>query len=190
MKKRIVALCLILLFPLLACDALEELVEQEFDENITFVLSFDVVSGETGNPDDEVSLNTVSKSYFVAQDPNIKEIINNPNEIKKIKINSVRYEYKNFSGNVDAKVVSAFSIGIGFGQDEIFNTPSTNAAQAALLGELFTLEGNFDKVSDFATESGGILVQHGGTASHNPASFLTQVTINATVTVQIDVDNL
>ncbi len=190
MKKRIVALCLILLFPLLACDALEELVEQEFDENISFVLSFGVDSEATGNPDEEVSLNTTSNSYFIAEDPNIRGIINDPNEIKKIKINSIRYEYKNFSGNVDAKVVSAFSIGIGFGQDEIFTTPSTNVAQAALLGELFTLEGNLDKVSDFATESGGVQMLHGGSATHNPVNFVTEVTINVTVTIQVDVSNL
>lgn len=179
---------ILLLF--LGCDVLEELVEEEFDEDISFVLSFDVVSDETANPNEQVSLNTSSASYFFTEDPNIKQFISSPDEIKKIKVNSVRYEYKNFSGNVDAEIISSFSLSVGFGQSEIFNTPSTNVAQAALLSELFTLNGNLDNVSDFVSNNGSIMVLHGGTSTHNPVNFVTEVIINATVTIQVDIDNL
>lgn len=106
MKKAKPFLFLFLLLPLLGCEALEDLIEEEFDVSISFAGDLEIKSESAVNePTDSITIQTDLASYNIASDPDIADVIGSTDEITKIKIDRIRYSYKDFQGNEDAFVI-------------------------------------------------------------------------------------
>lgn len=182
-------LLLLGLFFLSSCDDIQDAldnIENEVDITTNFVIDIPVAIPDQNDPE----ISTVFTEYGgfdLLSSPEIAEKVGTPEQIKKVTINSIQYEYENFSGNVDAIVDSEFRFRDINNDPADFSTPPTNVANADLVGDLFTLNGDFSSVSEKITEEKVIIIIYRGNCSHNPAIFNTRVYINATVTLELDI---
>ncbi len=180
----VLALC----FLVFGCDELEELIEEEFDVQTTFITELEINVPNASSPDKAVDFKSNLGFWDFTKDPNVAEVLGDSDEITKIEINSVRYFYKNVVGNDDANVVGEMVFSVG--QDGVFySTAQTNLAQADFNNTLFTLEGDFSPVNNAITQFRSIGFFYEGSVSDNPVSFITDVSITVTVTIKPDIDN-
>lgn len=173
---------------IIGCDEVEDIINQEVTVNSSFVVDIPITVVESNDPNFPDFGRGVS--YDVLSNPDVVELVGTPDRIKKIVINSVRYEYRNFTGNVDTDINGQFVFSTGANSGEAFPTPLVNVAQADLLGDIFTLSGNFEAVSETATNQKKVDFSYAGFASDNPASFIVQVIISADITVELDPSDL
>lgn len=187
MKKYISILSLVVVF-CYSCDEAEELFEQEFDIQTTFITELEVNVPNDASQD-AVEFQSNTGLWDFRDDPNVMEYLGSPDEITKIEINSVRYFYKDVVGNEDANVEGEIVIIIGQGSQE-FDTVQTNLAQADNNNTLYTLNGDFSTVNAALTQSNVLGFYYTGSVSDNPVRFITDVSITATITIKPDFDNL
>ncbi|MEM1003086.1 MAG: hypothetical protein AAGH46_10600 [Bacteroidota bacterium] len=187
--KTLLLLCPILF---LACDdedLLDFLEDPEIDVTTNFVFSFDVASPQLTDPNERVSFSNI-QAIDILSNPQISEEIGEPERIKKVVINSVTYEFKNFSGNVDADVRGFLGFPGPDAQDQNFEMQEVNAAESDLFVYIYTLNGDFTGISARVTELTGIGCVYLGSSSHNPIDFTLEVIVNATVTLELNVEDL
>lgn len=190
MKIRILLL-FITLGVCISCDELEELLEdREVTVTTSYVNTISIDSPMTSNPDDDVSFQAGGGFDFL-NNADVAEVIGTPEQIKKIEIVSIKYEYKNFSGNVDAKTKgSYFYLATEFMNGETFPVQNENVAEADLLGSVFNLSGDFSQVNSFITDGKIFSYVYSGSLTDNPAVFSVEVTITAKLTLEVNLDDL
>ena len=131
--------------PILSCDELEELLEQEIDIQTSFTRILSIESPMTSNPDEAVSFESAFATYDFESDPDVAELIANPSEITKIKITEVRYLFQDVVGNTDAQVEGDFEVITGpTGSTQRFESVVTHLATADETNRLFFLDGDLD----------------------------------------------
>lgn len=169
-------------------DVLEFLEDPELDITTNFVMSVGVDIQPLSDPNQPVNF-FEGTAYDIISNPQVAEEIGEPDRVKEVVINSITYEFKNFTGNVDADVNGFISLP-GPDGDVSYSVPIVNAAEADLFGTRYNLEGNFSPVNQRVSELKAIGLIFSGTSSHNPADFIFEVIINATVTVEVNLDDL
>lgn len=178
----------------LSCDELEELLEEEIDIPISFAGDLNIVSeSSVSEPTDPITVQTEFAIYRINDDPDIAEIISDPSEISKIKINRIRYSYKDFEGNEESLVIEAGFIfvnqNMSVSQYEILDT-GVNVSEADFRNDAFVLEDDFSEVENgFQPGFPTVSIKYFGTLSHNPVYFTVGITVDATVTIKPDIDN-
>ncbi len=185
-KFRFILLLTVLFY--LNCDEAEELFEEEFDVETTFITELEVNVPNDASQD-AVDFQSNTGLWDFREDPNVEEYLGSPDEITKIEITSVRYFYKDVVGNDEAHVAGEIVISIGQG-GESFDTVQTNLRQADDNNTLFTLDGDFTNVNAALTQLNVLGFYYAGSVSDNPVSFITDVSITAKVTIKPDIDNL
>ncbi|WP_299523277.1 hypothetical protein [Winogradskyella sp.] len=180
--------CIFLFCPLLFfyCDEVEELLEQEIDIETTFITELEINVPNVPTPETPMDFQSNTGLWDFREDPNVMEYLGDSDEITKIRINSVRYFYKDVVGNSDAFVEGEIVIAVGQAGEE-FETAVVNLAQADFNNTLFTLEGDFTRVNEALTQLRAIAFFYSGSVSDNPVSFITDVSINCTVTIKPDI---
>jgi hypothetical protein len=175
-----------------SCDE-EEILEffedPELDITTNFVFNMTISSPMVSDPTERVYFNDIV-AYDIISNPQVAEEIGEPERIKKVVINSVVYEFKNFSGNVDAEVRGSLGFPGPDGEDINFDMAEVNAAEADLLNNVYSINANFSGISERATSLKGIGCVYFGSSSHNPVDFSLQVIVNATITVEVNLDDL
>ncbi|MEM1002319.1 MAG: hypothetical protein AAGH46_06705 [Bacteroidota bacterium] len=195
MKHLRLSLLLILCTFMFTCDEedlLDFLEDPEIDVTTNFAFLIDISSPMLSNPDERVSFTSGILAYDIISNPEIAERIGEPERIKGVRINTVTYEFKNFSGNVDADVSGflAFPGPVGGEGDIRYDMQEVKVAEADLFGNVYTLNGNFGAVNERASELKGIGCVYTGDSSHNPVDFTLEVIVNATITLEINIDDL
>nr|WP_321234468.1 hypothetical protein [uncultured Psychroserpens sp.] len=171
------------------CEDLEELFEEEIEVQSTFITELEINVPNGSSPEEAMDFQSNQGFWNFATDPNVTEILGDPDEITKIEINSVRYFYKDVVGNDNAHVEGALIFSVGQGTEE-YETVLTNLAQADFNNTLYTLNGDFSPVNAAMTQNDNIGFYYSGSVSDNPVSFIMDVSITVTVTIKPDVDNL
>ncbi len=174
-----------------SCDELEELIEdREVTVTTSYVNTININSPMTSDPEEDVGFQEGNGFDFL-NNADVAEVVGTPEQIKKIEILSINYEYKNFSGNVDAFTKGArFFIATQFMNGEYYPVQDENVAQADLLGAVFNLPGDFSAVNEFITNGKIFSYVFSGGLTDNPAVFNVEVTITARLTLEVNVDDL
>ena len=181
--KYLVFVCPLLFF---SCDAIEDLLEEEIDIETTFITELEINVPNGPTPETAMDFQSNTGFWDFRQDPNVMEYLGDADEITGIRINSVRYFYKDFEGNTNAFVEGDIVIAVGQAGEE-FETQITNISQADFNNTLFTLDGDFSNVNNALTQFKAIAFNYAGSVSDNPARFITDVTISCTVTIKPEV---
>lgn len=189
-------LFLILLIPLTfsGCDELEELLEEEFDVPISFagdlaIVSESAVSEET----DPITVETELATYRIESDPDIANAINDRGEISKVKIERIRYSYKDFEGNQEAFVIESGFVLVDPNTmstfiSEILDT-GIRISEADFNNEAFFHVDNFSTIEEGLANgfSSSLIIGYFGTLSHNPVDFKVGITVDVTVTIKPEI---
>jgi len=183
--------CLILLLPLWGCEELDELLEEEFDVNISFNRQITIDVQPTGNSEEAVNFSE-SAIINLTNAPELDEFreSNNRTEVKAININRIRYFYKDVSGNEIAVVAAEFQIPLIIAQPDVFGTPQVNLFDAATNPNPFIIDGDFTNINELLNNLTGFSIlelEYVGSVSDNPVEFTVDVTIDATLTLEIQV---
>jgi hypothetical protein len=190
--KKINTLLFLILFiaPLLSCDELNDALAGEVDLPISFIIDINNLAvPEDSSPDANNSFDG-SGLFDVLSNPDVADAVGTPEQVKKIVLNSVEYQYRNFSGNADAVVSGQLILA---NNSQSFNTQPVNVAQASLTSmitkESFNLPGAQGATVSLWDES-SIQFIYQGTSTANPLTFDTRLIISATVTVEINANDL
>ena len=187
-------LFLFVLVPLLFCSCEEDdltdfFSDPEIDINTSFAIPLTIDEGANPDPNEMVGFGQIG-GYDILTNPDIAEQVGEDDRIERVVITSVTYEFRNFSGNVDANVQGTMEFPVGSGPNEVYNMPSVNAAESDLLENVYNLNGDFTSVSERITESKNVVFSYSGTSTHNPVSFILEVIVNVRVTVRLNIDDL
>jgi len=182
------------LLPLFGCDELEELIEEEIDIPLTFEGDLNITSqSNVSDIDDPISIRTETATYNIAADPDVAEVIGDKSEIKKIKINRIRYSYRDFEGNDDAVILEggfSFLLINNIERTVEITDTNVNVAEADFRNDTFTVQGDFSTIEEGFNENfNTVLISYFGTLSHNPVDFIVGITVDVTVTIKPDIDN-
>ncbi len=190
MKNLRAIIVVVTLLPVFGCDAIEELLEEEFEESITFDGELEIVErSAVASIDDAIDVQTEAAVYRINSDPDIASLIEDGNaEITKVKINEIRYTYNDFEGNEEAVVVQA-SFGIFSDTMAAMNSPLENGvaiADADQRNIQFTHRDDFSSIEEALLDSpsGSIFFQYFGKISRNPVDFKVAIRVDVTVTIK------
>ncbi|MEW4923509.1 hypothetical protein [Algibacter sp. 2305UL17-15] len=173
-----------------SCDELEELIDKEVTITTSYTDAVTINIASEADPETDVNFRNGGMFDFL-NNSDITEVIGTPEQIKKIEIVSIKYEYKDFSGNVDAQALNSFFfIATGFMNGESFPVQNEKIAEADLLGSVFNLTGDFSRVNNFITEGKLFSYLYEGNVSHNPAFFRVEITVTAKLTVEVNLDDI
>jgi hypothetical protein len=175
--------------PLVSCENIEDLLEGEIDIPVTFVIDINGLAVPENSDPNAPNFFIGSAIYDILSNPNIADVIGTPEQIKKIVINSLQYQYRNFAGNVDAVISGEMKFIVSGNQLQSFNTLPINVAEASFTTEQFDLQG-IEGVEISLNNNGLVAVSHSGTSTFNPIIFDNRLIINATVTVDVNIDDL
>ncbi|MEO0571467.1 MAG: hypothetical protein AAF039_07150 [Bacteroidota bacterium] len=183
----------VLLITQIGCDLLEEASDRDLDIPITITLALDVAVAEAaGSMDVSTSFESSLDVFDILSAPEVSSRIAEPDAISRIRVTGATYEYTNFSGNVDAVMEGNIRFGSGGIVGLVdFATAPVNVANADLLGDRFTLDGDFENLSNKLTNGiSAIAAVYEGNSSHNPVLVQVLVTVNAVITVDLDFSTL
>ncbi len=188
MKTLKIMLIAIFLPVFYGCD---ELVDELKEVDITATYS-DTVRVSVYEKIDEEEPTRVQESggFDLINNPDVADAIGTPEQIKKVEILNLQYEYKNFSGNVDANMENGFFLLTLSPDDGSFPISDTNIAESDLYGTVFNVPGNFEAVSNIVSQRKIFVYVFQGHASHNPAFFDLEVTLTLRLTVELNLDDL
>jgi len=187
MKKVKPFLFLILLLPLLGCEELEEILEQEFDIDVSFTRTITIDIQPTSNPEE---MNFAESALIdLSNAPEIDDITDDRTQLKSININRIRYFYKDVEGNEDAVVAAEFQTPLFVGPPETYGVPQVNLINADANNTLFIIDGDFTNINSALNDLliGRIELQYIGSVSDTPIEFTVDVTVDATLTAQIEI---
>lgn len=191
LNLRILLMVLVMSFSFSSCDeeeVIRSLFPDEVDIPITFAFTInDIAVPKDSDPNATNSFSRIA-SYDLLTNPNITDQAGTADAIKKIVITDAKYEYRNFSGNVDAVASGSFQF-LSLGRDSpLLTTVPANVAAASATSELFPI--NNAPGIELNPGDGVIGVLYAGSTTANPVVFDTWVTVSATVTVSPDIDPL
>ena len=172
---------------ILSCDAVDELLSRDIDVPVSFVIDINNLSVPEDSSADNFFARTVD--YDLLSNPDVADAIGTPEQIKKIIFNSVQYQYRNFSGNVDASVSGEIEFWASFNSTYYFNTQPVNVSVASFTTELFNLQGA-QGVNLQIDDNGYVSASYRGSSTAKPILFDTRVFVNATVTVEVNLNDL
>ena len=194
MKEVFKIICiLITMLPLMGCEALEELLEEEFEETITFDGLLEIVEKTpVSDIEDDITVTTQIGGYRITSDPDIAALIEDNNaEITKIKIDEIRYSFVDFIGNEEA-VVESITFFVT-SQDGIIKRSTFDAnifpSDADEQNITYTYVDDFSEVeSAVARDPNRVLgFQFIGTLSKNPVDFKVGIRVAVTVTIKANI---
>jgi len=190
MKRLAKLFAIVLLLPLGGCDELEELLNEEIDVSITFAGDLEITSeSAVSEPTDPVNVETELATYDIDGDPDVRELLNGDAEITKVKINRIRYSYKDFSGNEAAFVIEGgFSFIDPRMSIEVYpiTDVNINIADADFRNDAFVLEDDFSALESGLVDNPTIIMAYFGRISHNPVDFKVGISVDVTITVKPD----
>ncbi|MGI9550121.1 MAG: hypothetical protein ACR2MT_02885 [Aurantibacter sp.] len=189
MKNFKLFLVLLLTVPLLGCEELEELLEEEFDVDVSFTRFITVDIQPTSNSEEAVNF-AQSATINLTTAPEIDDITDDRTQLKSIKINRIRYFYKDVEGNELAVVSAEFQIPLIVAAPDTYDTPQVNLANADANNTLYLIDGDFTNINDVLNNLTGfsrIELEYVGSVSDNPIEFTVDVTVDATLTAQIQI---
>ncbi|MCG6188072.1 hypothetical protein [Maribellus maritimus] len=176
------------LFIVTGCD---ELIKKNVDVPITFEVFQEIDKQETNEQNPTFSF----EGYFdILSHPDVANAIGTPDKIKKIKITKIQYEFRNFEGDVDAVINGKIylpeekSVSDPSPEYYTYSIPPVKVAESVLLKELYTLDGYFNKVNDYLTETTVFEYSFHGYSSHYPVNFYMVLHVSATVSVEASID--
>ncbi len=183
--------CLILVLPLWGCEELEELLEEEFDVNVSFNRQIHIDIQPTGDPTEAVNFSE-SAVINLTNAPELDEFreTNNRTEVTAININRIRYFYKDVAGNENTVVAAEFQIPLIVAAPDVFGTPQVNLFEAATTPNPNIIDGDFTNINSLLNNLTGfstLELEYVGSVSDNPIEFTVDVTIDATLTLEIQV---
>lgn len=164
-------------------DALEEPTEVDITTTYTRVMNIGVP--EVFENPDESSTVTEADGFDLIDNPDVAEVIGTPEQIKNVEVVSVKYEYRNFSGNVDTYLINGF-FQFTENQSGTYPFPDVNIARSDLLGTVNSLYGDFTPINESINRSKILGYYIYATANHNPATF--QVVVSITLRLRVEVD--
>ncbi len=172
----------------MGCEELEELIEEEFDVNVSFTRFITVDVQPAASPEEAVNF-AEGVTIDLRTAPEIDDVTDDRTQLKSIKINRIRYFYKDVEGNENAVVAAEFLIPVFVGPPSSFDTPQVNLAVADANNTLYLIEGDFTNINSALNDLliGRIELQYEGSVSDNPVEFTVDVTIDATLTAQVDI---
>lgn len=184
-------ICILFLIPFfLGCEELEELLEEEFEETITFDGVLEIVEKTpVSDIDDDITVTTQIGGYRISSDPDIASLIEDDNaEITNIKINEIRYSFTDFVGNEEAVVES-----ITF----LVTSQDLTIKNSTFAANIFPSEADeqnitYSHVDDFSAveqavvrnPNGALGFQFIGILSANPVDFKVGIRVPVTVTIK------
>ncbi|MCW5517311.1 hypothetical protein [Muriicola sp. Z0-33] len=185
---------LILPVAFLNCDELKEALEEEVEVTTSYThrLSFSVLPDSEPAQQFETFINV--GSFDLLANPDVTNLIGNPERIKEIEILGVRYELKNFIGNVDANIDNPLfylaTESPGGPPDLVFLGTNANIAEADFFGTLFTVSGNFNGASQRLNQSSRKIFDYviSGIVDYVPATFDIETTFTFRLKLEIDPD--
>lgn len=191
MKLKSISYLIIIAVLFINCDELKDAIEDtEVDITTSYTSTITIDAVEQDNPEDDVSFQE-SDAFDILNNPDVADAIGTPEQIKKVEILGISYEYKNFSGNVDAMTLNnTFFLATGFMNGQYFPVANNNIAEADLFGTQFNLSGDFSAVNSYASEARIFVYVYSGSVTDNPALFDIEVTVTAKVTVELNIDDL
>ena len=183
-------LMLLLLVPFFGCDLVDDLTEREIDIPITAFVNIQVAVPFDSDPVTPFMFPfSSSSSYSLLEDPVVTNAIDNPDDIVRLRINLVRYEYRDFTGEYEVLASGDIQIA-NLGAVYTYSTKQTHVAEADMVNTRITLEGNYASVDNFLDRNKEFAVVYKGFTNANPAQFNTYITIDAVVTVKVSADDL
>ena len=186
-------LSLFLLFSFMGCEELEELLEEEFEETITFDGVLEIVEKTpVSDIDDDITVTTQVGGYSLSSDSDIASLIEDDNvEITNIKITEIRYSFVDFIGNEEAVIESITFLVASQDLTVKNSTFPTNIfpADADERNLTYTLEDDFSEVERAVVQNpNGVLgFQFKGTLSKNPVDFKVGIRVNVIVTLKASI---
>ena len=186
---RTLALIPVLFFLLNGCD---KLATKDIDVPLSFEVFQEIDVPPQSYPS-QVADFEYDGMFDIFSHPDITNAIGTRDLIKKIKITKIQYEFKNFSGNIDAVIKGdiilpeeSFSSNIPL--QKMFEISNVKVADAVLTKELYTLQGNFNDVNEHLTKSTIFEYSFAGISTHNPVKVWMVIKVSATVTVEATFD--
>ena len=185
--KRYIPFLFVLVLPFYGCDEVEELLE--FDVSLGFEGDLLITEqSAAGDISDDVRVSSETAVYRIKDDPDVAEYLAEGAEIKEIKIESIRYSYKDFEGNQEARVQGGafqlFDVGRMWEQSFPLSESNVNIAEADFNNEVFALLGDFSSIENGLTNSGLFAIRYQGTFSDNPVDFKVGISVRVTVTIK------
>ncbi|MGB5437938.1 MAG: hypothetical protein WBM98_18740 [Maribacter sp.] len=183
-KTMLVGVAILFFF---ACDELTDSLDtpKEVDITTTYTGVLNIGVPEVFENPDESSMVTEYGGLDLIGNPDVADVIGTPEQIKNVEVVRVKYEYKNFSGNVDTDLENGsfqFTENI-YGSYPI---PDVNIAESDLLGTVYSLSGDFSPMNESINRSKILVYLMQATATHNPATF--QVVVSFTLRLKVEVD--
>jgi hypothetical protein len=168
---------------------LEELLFEEVEVTRSFSHTIPIDIGEENDQTMDVSFSESGGANFFAN-LEVNGLDISQDQLKKVEMQSVKYEYRNFSGNVDVDLVSAFKLSTNFATSstQSFSAANLNVAESDLLNIEYQLSGDFSAVNEYMTTNKILVYIYSGTASDNPAVFDVRVTITVKMTISVPID--
>lgn len=179
---------LVLILPLLGCEELEDLADQEIEIPVTAFVTLQVAV--PFDPMPESNTFSSSQTYFLGNDPVITNAVDNLDQVKKMQINLIEYEFRNFEGDFDILASGTFSLLKPYASGQGYTVPLTNVTQASFNGTEYTLEGDYSSIENVLGAGNSFIVDFRGQTDGNPALFDMFITLHGTVTVEVGVDDL
>jgi len=171
----------------LSCDVLDELTEREIDIPITAFVTLQTAVPFDPNPTSN-EFKTREK-YSLLSDPVLNNSVDNPDDIVRLRINLIRYEYRDFTGEFEVLASGDIKI-LNLGNVYTYATPQVQVAEADNANTRYTLSGDYANVDNFLSDDKAFEVEYAGITNANPALFDTFITIDAIVTVKVDANDL
>ena len=183
---------LLLFLPMMGCDLLEDAVDDEIERTITFDGDLAIAeSSAVSSMDDPIDVTTEMGYYAITSDPDISSLLEDGNaEITKIKIDEIRYTYKDFVGNEEA-VVQEASFKVLTGSYAEMNSSLENGiaiAEADEKNTLFTHKDDFSTIEKALLDSpvaSLVAFRYHGRISRNPVDFKVAIRVYITVMVKV-----
>jgi len=180
MKFPIFIFSIFLALSLSSCDEVLEPIEVEIP--LTITLNGDVEIEETNDPTDG-GFDQSPGGVDILNYPGVPDDIGTSEDIKSVRISSIKYEIKNFSGNVDANVNVTLRL-FSDNENEDFVGPTINAAEADLLDNIYDLDGFESSIENAISNIGGFNYFIVTQSSHNPANFVVEMKVRIVITYE------
>ncbi|QGY47317.1 hypothetical protein GM418_27715 [Maribellus comscasis] len=188
-----VKIIVLITFVLIVLSGCDELVKKDVDIPINFNVTQNVVVPGDSDPNKDTEFVSAGE-YDILSHPDVANAIGTPDKIKKVKITEIFYEFKNFSGNVDADITGNFvfpkdtKLSFDYDTEEQFYIGPVRVANADLFNELYTLDENFDNINSYLSTATIFYHAFIGSSTDNPAIFDIVLKVSATVTVEASLD--
>ncbi len=173
------------------CD---ELAVKNVQVPVSFKLSEKIVIPENSDPN-AVSTFISGGQFDIVSLPDVADVAGTPANIKKIKIDKIKYEFSDFSGDTDAVVTGELLLPTMKMTSEInvenaahFAIDPVKLAEASPQKEQFTIDENFDEVNEYLSKNTTLQYAFRGSSTHNPVSVNIVLTVSVLVITDVSLN--